>query len=158
MRSFYLLIVCLCFHTASFCQGAPLDENDAKLEKIFENKNDVDFLFYMGSGRTGSFKYFLRNDSLWFAGTNLYITVIPLSNVDFERKTYFLESSLWKTKTNDKCIEVPLYAIKGKLFEKEFEIEAFKKTDEGPIDFANLILPDKAFAEAFIKYLKEHRP
>jgi len=30
--------------------------------------------------------------------------------------------------------------------------------DEGPIDFANLILPDKAFAEAFIKYLKEHRP
>jgi len=112
----------------------------------------------MSGGQTGSFKYFLRNDSLWFAGTNLYTAVIPLSNIDFERQTYFLASSLWKTKANDKCIEVPLYAIKGRLFEKEFEIEAFKKVDEGTIDFAKLILPDKAFAEAFIKYLKERRP
>lgn len=158
MRSFCLLMVGLCFHISSWCQAAPQDENGTKLEKILENKNDVDFQFYTGSGRYNSFKYFLRNDSLWFAGTNLYTTVIPLSNVDFERKTYFLESSLWKTKTNDKCIEVPLYAIKGKLFEKEFEIEAFKNLDEGTIDFANLILPDKAFAEAFIKYLKAHRP
>ena len=158
MRSFYLLIIGLCFHISSRCQSAPQDENVTKLEKILENKNDVDFEFYMGGGRTGSFKYFLRNDSLWFAGTNLYITVIPLVNIDFERKIYFLESSLWKTNVNDKCIEVPLNAIKGKRFEKEFEIEAFKKVDEGPIDFANLILPDKAFAEAFIKYLKEHRP
>jgi hypothetical protein len=158
MRYFYLLIVGLCFHISSWCQGAPQDENVTKLEKIFENKSDEDFEFYRGGGSTSSFKYFLRNDSLWVAGANLYTTVIPLANIDFERKTYFLESSLYKTKTNDNCIEVPLYAIKGKLFEKEFEIEAFKDLDEGPIDFANLILPDKAFAEAFIKYLKERRP
>ena len=157
MRSFYLLIVGLCFHISSWCQSAPQDGNVTKLEKILENKDDVDFEFYMGGGSNGSFKYFLRNDSLWFAGTNLYITVIPLANIDFKREIYFLESSLWKTKANDKCIEVPLYAIKGKLYKKEFEIEAFKAIDEGPIDFANLILPDKAFAEAFIKYLKEHR-
>ena len=158
MRYFYLLIVGLCFHISSWCQSAPQDENVTKLEKIFENKDDVDFQFYMGGGRNSSLKYFLRNDSLWFAGTNLYITVIPLRNVNFERTIYFLESSLWKTKTNDNCIEVLLHAIKGKLFEKEFAIEAFKNVDEGTIDFANLILPDKAFAEAFIKYLKEHRP
>ena len=158
MRSFSLLIVGLCFHLSSWCQSAPQDENVTMVEKILANKSDEDFEFYMAGGQTGSFKYYLHNDSLWFAGTNLYITVIPLVNIDFERKFYFLESSLWKTKANDKCIEVPLYAIKGKLYEKEFEIEAFKKIDEGTIDFANLILPDKAFAEAFIKYLKERRP
>jgi hypothetical protein len=158
MKPIYLLIVGLCFHVSSFCQSAPLDENETKLQNILENKNDMDFEFNTGNGHNKPFKYFLRNDSLWFSGTNLYTTVIPLSNIDFERKIYFLESSLWKTKTNDKCIEVPLYAIKGRLYEKEFEIEAFKKLDEGAIDFANLILPDKAFAEAFIKYLKEHRP
>jgi hypothetical protein len=136
----------------------PQDETVTKIENILENKNDEDFEFYMGGGRNSSFKYFIRNDSLWFAGTNLYNTVIPLANIDFKREIYFLESSLWKTKANDKCIEVPLYAIKGKLYGKEFEIEAFKAIDEGPIDFANLILPDKTFAEAFIKYLKEHRP
>ena len=157
MRPFNLLIVGLCFHISSWCQSVPQDENVTKLEKILENKDDVDFQFYTGGGRNSSLKYFLRNDSLWFAGTNLYITVIPLRNVNFERTIYFLESSLWKTKTNDNCIEVPLYAIKGKLFEKEFEIEAFRKVDEGTIDFTNLILPDKAFAEVFIKYLKEHR-
>ncbi|MBK7559646.1 MAG: hypothetical protein IPI54_16015 [Chitinophagaceae bacterium] len=157
MRSFYLLIVGLCLHMTSWCQSAPQDGHAAKLEKIFENRNDVDFEFYTGSGRSSSFKYFLRNDSLWFSGTNIFTVVIPLRNVDFERKLYFLASSSWKTKTNDKCIEVPLYAIKGKLYEKEFEIEAFKKLDEGTIDFANLILPDKTFAEAFIKYLKERR-
>ncbi|MBK7434585.1 MAG: hypothetical protein IPI66_12285 [Chitinophagaceae bacterium] len=158
MKLFYLLIICLSFLASARCQSAPPDENRAKLEKIFANKRDVDFEFYMGGGRNSSLKYFLRNDSLWFAGTNLYTTVIPLSNIDFERKTYFLESSLWKTKANEKCIEVPLYAVKGKLFEKEYEIEVFKQTDEGTIDMTNLILPDKAFAEAFIKYLKEHRP
>jgi len=91
---------------------------------------------------------------------NLYLLLFYKKKICsyFERETYFLESSLWKTETRDKCIEVPLYAIKGKQFEKEFEIESFKKLDEGAIDFANLILPNKAFAEAFIKYLKEHRP
>jgi len=89
-----MLIVGLCFHISSWCQSASQAEHVTKLEKILENKNDVDFEFYMDGGRTGSFKYFLRNDSLWFAGTNLYITVIPLVNIDFERKTYFLESSL----------------------------------------------------------------
>jgi len=158
MRSFYLLIVGLCFYFPSRSQSAPPDENESLLEKIFEKKNDEDFKFYMGGGRTGSFKYYFRNDSLWFAGTNLYTTVIPLSNIDFERQIYFLESSLWKTEPGSKCIEVPLYAIKGKQYEKEFEIEAFKKLDEGKIDFANLILPNKAFAEALIKYLKAHRP
>ncbi len=157
MRSLYLLIIGLCFHTSSWSQAAPIDEHEAKIEKMLENKGDVDFEFYTGSGRSGSFKYFLRNDSLWFAGTNLYTTVIPLANIDFDRKIYFLESSLYKTKTNDKCIEVPLYAIKGKLYAKEYEIAAFKSIDEGTIDFANLILPDRAFAEAFIKYLKAHR-
>ena len=156
MSSFYLLIVGVCFHISSWCQSAPQDGNMTKIEKILENKDDEDFEFYMG-GSDGTFKYFLRNDSLWFAGTNLYTTVIPLANIDFKREIYFLESSLWKTKANEKCIEVPLYAIKGKLYGKEFEIEAFKAIDEGPIDFANLILPDKAFAEAFIKYLKKHR-
>ena len=158
MRSFSLLIVGLCFHTSSWCQPVAQDEHEAKLVKIFANKNDEDFEFYRGGGQTSSSKYFLRNDSLWYAGKNLYITVIPLGNIDFDRKIYFLESSLYKTKAGDKCIEVPLYAIKGRLYEKEFEIEAFKAIDEGPTDFANLILPDKAFAEAFIKYLKERRP
>ncbi len=157
MRSFYLLIVGLCFHTLSWCQAAPLDEHEAKIEKILESKSDEDFEFYRGGGQTSSFKYFLRNDSLWYAGKNLYTTVIPLGNIDFDRQIYFLTSSLYKTKTNDKCIEVPLYANKGKLYAKEYEIEAFKAIDEGTIDFANLILPDKAFAEAFIKYLKAHR-
>ncbi len=158
MRSFYLLIVGLCFHISSWCQAAPQGEHEAKIEKVLSNKNDEDFAFYMGTSGGNSFKYFLSNDSLWFAGTNLYTTVIPLRNIDFERKIYFLESSLWKTKTDAKCIEVPLYAIKGKLYEKEFEIAAFKELESGTIDFANLILPDKAFAEAFIKYLKEKRP
>ncbi|MEO6540521.1 MAG: hypothetical protein ABIN74_06020 [Ferruginibacter sp.] len=157
MRSFCLLIVGLCFHMSSRSQPVKQDEHVTQLVKVLENKQDEDFQFYRGGGSTSSFKYFLRNDSLWFAGTNLYTTVIPLRNVDFERKIYFLESSLYKTRTNDKCIEVPLYAIKGKLYEKEFEIEAFKAIEPGTIDFANLILPDKAFAEAFIKYLKEHR-
>ena len=158
MRSFYLLIVGLCLYIPSRSQSAPPDENESLLEKIFEKKNDEDFKFFMAGGRTGSFKYFFRNDSLWFAGSNLYTTVIPLSNIDFERKIYFLESSLWKTEIEGKCIEVPLYAIKGRQFEKEFEIEAFKKLDEGKIDFANLILPNKAFAETLIKYLKDHKP
>ena len=158
MRSFYLLIVGLCFHLSSWCQSAPKDENVTKVQNVLENKDDEDFRLFRGGGSYSSFKYFLRNDTLWYAGTNLYTTVIPLANVDFERKMYFLESSLYKTKDNDKCIEVPLYAIKGRLYEKEFEIEAFKKLEEGTIDFTNLILPDKAFAEAFIKYLKEHRP
>ena len=156
MKSLYLLIIGMCFHLCSWCQSAPPDENTTKLEEIFKTKDDVDFEFYMGGGRSSSFKYFLRNDSLWFAGTNLYTTVIPLKNIDFERKAYFFESSLWKTKADGKCIEVPVHAVKGKLFEKEFEIEAFKAIDEGTIDFANLILPDKAFAEALMKYLKEH--
>ncbi|MBK8520533.1 MAG: hypothetical protein WAT20_15830 [Ferruginibacter sp.] len=158
MRYFYLLIVGLCFHISSWCQGAPQDEHEGKIEKILENKSDEDFEFYRGGGQTSSFKYFLRNDSLWFAGTNLYTTVIPLRNIDFERKIYFIAGSTWKTKANDKCIEVPLYAVKGKLYAKEYEIEAFKAIDEGTIDFANLILPDKAFAEAFIKYLKARKP
>ncbi|MEO7306649.1 MAG: hypothetical protein ABIR78_08355 [Ferruginibacter sp.] len=158
MRSFYLLILGLCFHVSSWGQGVPQDENLIKLEKILEIKDDVDFIFYRGGGSTSAFKYFVRNDSLWFAGSNLYTTVIPLANVDFERQFYFIESSLYKTKTNEKCIEVGLWAIKGKLYEKEFEIEAFKALEPGTIDFANLILPDKAFAEALIKYLKEHRP
>lgn len=158
MIRFYLLIICLGFHTSSWCQPVAQDGHANKIEKVLANKDDEDFSFYMGSSGGNSFKYFLRNDSLWFAGTNLYTTVIPLRNIDFERKIYFLESSLWKTRADAKCIEVPLYAIKGKLYEKEFEIAAFKEIDKGTIDFANLILPDKAFAEAFIKYLKGRRP
>jgi len=158
MKFFQLLILGLCFYIHSWSQSAPPDDNERLMQKIFENKSDEDFKFFMGGGRNSSFKYYLHNDSLWFAGTNLYTTVIPLSNVDFERKIYFLESSLWKTETEGKCIEVPLYAIRGKQFEKEFEIEAFKKLDEGKIDFANLILPNQAFAEALINYLKAHRP
>ncbi len=158
MRSFHLLIVGLCFYIPSWSQSAPPDDNEMLLQKIFANKDDQDFEFHMDGGRTSSIKYYFRNDSLWFAGTNLYTTVIPLSNIDFERKTYFLESSLWKTETKDKCIEVPLYAIKGRQFGKEFEIEAFRKLEEEPIDFASLILPNKTFAEALVKYLKEHRP
>jgi hypothetical protein len=158
MKYISLLIVGLCFHLSSRCQGVPMDENETRLEKIFENKDDVDFEFYRGGGQTSSIKYFFRNDSLWFGGTNLYTTVIPLSNIDFERTMYYLESSLYKTKENNKCIEVPLYAIKGKQYGKEFEIEAFRALEPGPIDFANLVLPDKPFAEAFIKYLKLHLP
>ena len=158
MKYFYLLTLGLCFHTSSICQGVPADKEDERIEKILENKNDVDFEFAMNGRSNTSFKYFLRNDSLWFAGTNLYATVIPLSNIDFERKIYFLESSLWKTNTGNKCIEVPLYAIKGRSYEKEFEIDAFKALEPGAIDFANLILPDKTFAEAFIKYLKARKP
>jgi hypothetical protein len=158
MKSFHLLIAGLCFYIPSMSQSAPPDDNETLVQKIFETKNDEDFKFYMGGGRYSSFKYYLRNDSLWFAEASPYTAVIPLSNIDFERKSYFLESSLWKTETGDKCIEVPLYAIKGKKFGKEFEIEAFKLLDDEEIDFANLILPNKAFAEVLIKYLKVHRP
>jgi hypothetical protein len=85
--------------------------------------------------------------------------VIPLGNVDFDRQMYFFESSLYKTKTGDNCIEVSLWAIKGRNYEKEFEIEAFKATDDGvKPEIATLILPDKAFAEAFVKYLKDRKP
>jgi len=136
MRPFYLLIVGLCFHLSAWCQEAPPDEHETKIEKILANKQDEDFEFYRGGGQTSDFKYFLRNDTLWYSGTNLYTTVIPLGNVNFERQLYFLESSLYKTKANDKCIEVGLYAIKGKLYKKEYEIEAFKAIDEGDsIDF-----------------------
>jgi hypothetical protein len=135
-----------------------LDENGLKIQKVLENKDDVDFRLFRGGGSFSSMKYFLRNDTLWFGGTNLYTTVIPLANIDFERKLYFFESSLYTNRDNTKATEVGLYAIKGRQYEKEFEIEAFKATDEGDtIDFANLILPDKAFAEAFIKYLKEQK-
>ena len=158
MKPFYSLIVGLCFYIPSLSQSAPPDDNETQLEKIFANKSDVDFKFYRGGGQTSSIKYFLRNDSLWFGGTNLYITVIPLSNIDFERKIYYLESSLWKTETGDKCIEVPLYAIKGSFFDKEFEVEAYKQVGEGKTEIANLVLPNKEFAEAFIKCLKTHRP
>lgn len=158
MKPILLLTVALCFHLTSRCQGVPLDENETKIEKILENKDDIDFEFSRGGSGTSSFKYFLRNDSLWFGGTNLYITVIPLANINFDRQMYYLESSLYKNKGGGKCIEVPLYAIKGKLYAKEYEFEAFKAIDDGAIDFANLIMPDKTFAEAFIKYLKAHLP
>jgi len=159
MRSLYFLLICLCFDAACLAQGAPPNEQETKIQSVLENKPDEDFKFYRGGGQTSSFKYFLRNDTLWFAGSNLYTTVIPLGNIDFDRKMYFFESSLYKTKTGDKCIEVSLWAIKGKTYEKEFEIEAFKATDDGDKpEIATLILPDKAFAEAFVKYLKDRKP
>ena len=55
MKPFYLLIVGLCFHISSWCQDAPLNEHETKIEKILKNKNDVDFEFYMGGGRTETF-------------------------------------------------------------------------------------------------------
>jgi hypothetical protein len=139
-------------------QGVPQDETTTNIDRVLADKADVDFKFMRGGGSFSSIKYFLRNDTLWFGGTNLYTTVIPLANVDFDRQMYFLESSLYKTRNNDKAIEVGLYAIKGKQYGKEYEIEVFKQTDDGDdIDFTNLILPDKAFAEAFIKYLQGHK-
>jgi hypothetical protein len=159
MRPLYLLFICLCFHAACPAQGAAPGEHETKIQKVLENKSDQDFEFYRGGGQTSSFKYFLRNDTIWFAGSNIYTTVIPLANVDFDRKMYFFESSLYKTKTGSKCIEVSLWAMKGKQYEKEFEIEAFKAIDDADKpEIATLILPDKAFAEAFVKYLKDRRP
>jgi hypothetical protein len=159
MRSLYFLFICLCFPAACLAQGAAPDETETKIQNVLENKPDVDFEFYRSGGQTGSFKYFLRNDTLWFAGSNIYTTVIPLGNVDFDRKMYFFESRLYKTKTDSKCIEVSLWATKGKHYEKEFEIEAFKTMDDGSKpEIATFILPDKAFAEAFVKYLKYRIP
>ena len=159
MRYAYFLLICLCFHAACLAQSAPPDEHETKIQKILENKSDEDFEFYRGGGQTSSFKYFLRNDTLWFGGSNLYTTVIRLGNVDFNRHIYFFECSLYKTKAGDKCIEVSLWAIKGRNYEKEYEIEAFKATDDGDKpEIATLILPDKAFAEAFVKYLKDRKP
>ncbi len=159
MRHLYFLLLCLCFHAACLAQAAPPDETETKIQKVLANKADEDFEFYMGGGQTSSFKYFLRNDTLWFAGSNLYTTVIPLGNVDFDRKMYFFESSLYKTKTGDKCIELSLWAIKGRNYEKEFEIEEFKAIDDGgKPEIATLILPDKTFAEALVKYLKDRKP
>jgi hypothetical protein len=135
------------------------NSNEKLLRKVLADKGDVDFEFLTSSLSSVPFKYYYHNDSLWFSGTNLYATVIPVNAIDFERTIYYLESSLWKTKAGDKCIEVPLYAIKGKLYAQEFDIAQFEKHFGGEkIDFANLILPNKAFAEELIKYLKAQRP
>ena len=135
------------------------NSNEKLLHKILANKDDVDFEFSIAGIALSPFKYYMRNDSLWFRGTNLYATVIPVNAIDFERTIYYLESSLWETKAGDKCIEVPLYAIKGKLYAQEFDIAQFEKRFGGEkIDFVNLILPNKAFAEELIKYLKAQRP
>lgn len=161
MKSLLQLILCLFLCFSAWCQPKAIEVNNNKplLNKIFSNKNDVDFEFSIAGRSPSSFKYYIRNDSLWVYGTNLYSTVVPLSYIDFERQIYFLESSLWKTKTNDKCIEVGLHAIKGKKFGQDFEISAFKdRFEDAEIDFVNLILPDKAFAEDLIKYLKAKRP
>ena len=164
MKSLQLLIISLLFYIPSWCQPVPapppaaptaINDNKSQLHKILANKKDIDFEFSMAGRSPKAFKYYMRNDSLWFNGTNLYTTVVPLSSIDFTRQIYFLESGLWKTKTNDKCVEVPLYAIKGKLYGQEFDIEAFEKQFGGEkIDFVNLILPDKAFAQELINYLK----
>jgi hypothetical protein len=158
MRYLIPVILCLCFHAACQAQASPLTDLEAEIRKVVEHKSDEDFQFQRGGGQTSSFKYFIRNDTLWFAGSNLYTTVIPLGNVDFDRKMYFFESSLYKTKNQDKCIELSLWAIKGRNYEKEFEIEAFKAIDDGnKPEIATLILPGKAFAEALVKFLKEKK-
>lgn len=159
MKLIYLLFICIFLQAVVLAQGVPLSETETRIQNVLENKSDDDFVFQRGGGQTSTFKYFLRNDTLWFAGSNLYTTVIPLGNVDFDRKMYFFESSLYKHKNNDKAIEVSLWATKGKTYEKEFEIEAFKAIDDDDKpEIATLILPDKAFAEALVKYLKERKP
>lgn len=160
MKSLLLFVAFLLPGILSWSQPKrkELNSNEVLLQKIFANKDDVDFKFSMSGRSSSPFKYYYRNDSLWFSGTNLYTTVIPVNSINFERTIYYLESSLWKTETNEKCIEVPLYAIKGKLYGQEFEISAFEKRFGGEkIDFVNLILPSKSFAEELIKYLKAQR-
>lgn len=136
------------------------DEMPEALKKIFAKRYDDDFVFTTGGGRTSEMQYYLKDDTLYFYGTQLYNTLMPLANIDFSREFQYA-SGVYKTKAGEAVYEWPVYAKKGKLFVQDFTDEkgfmsTFKEQFGGKqIDFASLVLPDKAFAEMMMKYLKK---
>ena len=136
------------------------DEMPDALKKIFAKRYDDDFVFTTGGGRTSEMQYYLKDDTLYFYGTELYNILLPLANIDFSRD-FMYASGVYKTMTGEAVYEWPVYAKKGKLFVQDFNDEkgfmsVFKEQFGGKqIDFVSLLLPDKAFAEMMMKYLKK---
>jgi hypothetical protein len=165
LKNFILFIMGMLLTTTLAAQPkkaakANKDDMPEALQAIFAKRYDDDFVFTTGGGSTTEVQYYLKDDTLYFYGTEVYNILLPLANIDFSRN-FMYASGVFKKKTGEAIYEWPVYAKKGKLFVQDFNDEkgymsVFKDQFGGKeIDFVSLLVPDKAFGEMMLNYLKK---